>query len=73
MQRVLGIEPLEPGFAVASIEPELGPLAWARGSAPTPAGPITVDVRPDSVTVESPVPFELLGARYDAGTHTVER
>jgi hypothetical protein len=73
VQRVLGIEPLEPGFTVASIEPELGPLAWARGSAPTPFGLLSVDVRPDSVTVDSPVPFELFGARYEAGRHTVER
>jgi hypothetical protein len=73
VQRVLGIEPLEPGFAVASIEPELGYLDWARGSAPCPAGLVVVDVQPDAVTVESPIPFELFGARYEAGTHRVER
>jgi hypothetical protein len=73
VQRVLGIEPAEPGFTVASIEPELGPLEWARGAAPCPAGLIRVDIRRDAVTVDSPVPFELFGARYDAGSHTVER
>ena len=73
VQRVLGIEPLEPGFTVASIEPELGPLQWARGAAPCPAGLITVDVRPDAVTVDSPIPFEHGAARYDAGRHTIER
>lgn len=73
VQRVLGIEPLEPGFTVASIEPELGPLAWARGAAPCPAGWIRVDVRPDAVTVDSPIPFELGAAIYDAGRHTIER
>jgi hypothetical protein len=73
VQRVLGIEPLEPGFTVASIEPELGPLTWARGAAPCPAGWIRVDVRPRAVTVDSPIPFELAAARYDAGRHTIDR
>jgi hypothetical protein len=73
VQRVLGIEPAEPGFTMASIEPELGPLAWARGSAPCPGGMISVDVRPEVVTVDSPIPFELGGAVYDPGVHTIER
>ncbi|HVM55319.1 MAG TPA: hypothetical protein VM262_19190 [Acidimicrobiales bacterium] len=71
VQRVLGIEPAEPGFAVASVEPELGPLHWARGAAPCPAGMIRVDVRPGRITVQSPIPFDLLGARYDPGRHDV--
>ena len=72
MQRVLGVEPAEPGFGVASIEPELGPLAWARGAVPTPSGLLHVEVRPRVVTVDSPVPFELFGARHPAGAHVVE-
>jgi hypothetical protein len=73
VQRVLGIEPIEPGFTVASIEPELGPLSWARGAAPCPAGLISVDVRPELVVVDSPIPFEFAGARYDAGHHDIGR
>ena len=73
VQRVLGIEPAEPGFGVASIEPELGHLDWARGAAPCPAGLITVEVRPDVVRVDSPIPFDFAGARYDAGRHEIER
>jgi hypothetical protein len=73
VQRVLGIAPAEPGFAVASIAPELGYLKWARGSVPTPAGPISVDVRGDAITVESPVPFTCCGGRYEAGRHMIER
>jgi alpha-L-rhamnosidase len=73
VQRVLGIEPAEPGFTVASIEPELGPLQWARGAAPTPFGLLSIDVRPDVVVVESPVPFDFAGARYDAGRQEIER
>jgi hypothetical protein len=73
VQRVLGVEPAVPGFGVASLEPELGPLAWARGAVPTPAGLLRVDVRPDVLEVDSPIPFDYGGARYDAGTYTIER
>jgi hypothetical protein len=34
---------------------------------------ISVDVRPEVVTVDSPIPFELGGAVYDPGVHTIER
>jgi hypothetical protein len=71
VQRVLGITPLEPGFAVAAIEPELGGLEWACGAAPTPHGLIAVDVRRDVISVGSPVPFVCRGRRYPAGSHTI--
>ena len=48
VQRVLGVTPAEPGFAVASIEPELGDLEWAAGAVPTPAGLLHVEVRDGS-------------------------
>jgi hypothetical protein len=73
VQRVLGINPAEPGFAVASIEPQLGYLDWARGTAPTPGGLISVEVRADAISVESPVPFVCAGRRYEPGAHRVER
>jgi hypothetical protein len=73
VQRVLGITPAEPGFAVASIEPELGYLERARGAAPTPQGLITVDVRADVIDIESPVPFVCRGRRYPPGPHTIAR
>jgi hypothetical protein len=73
VQRVLGITPAEPGFTVASIDPQLGYLEWARGTAPTPAGPITVHATRDSITVESPVPFISRGQRYEPGTQRINR
>jgi hypothetical protein len=73
VQRVLGITPAEPGFAIAAIEPELGPLEWARGAAPSPAGLIRVDVREDALHVESPVPFVCRGQRYELGVHEIQR
>lgn len=70
--RVLGVEPLEPGFGVARIGPALGHLAFARGSAPCGGGRrITVDADRDRVIVDSPVPFEYAGTRFPPGTHTL--
>jgi alpha-L-rhamnosidase len=40
---VLGVQPLEPGFARILVQPQTGDLAWARGSAPTPHGPVQVE------------------------------
>lgn len=39
---VLGVEPLEPGFARILVAPQPGDLAWARGVVPTPHGPVSV-------------------------------
>jgi len=41
-QHILGIEPVEPGFKVVRIKPNLGDLKWAKGTFPTPYGIITV-------------------------------
>jgi hypothetical protein len=41
-QKVLGVEPIEPGWKVFSIEPHMGDLQWARGIVPSPAGDIVV-------------------------------
>ena len=57
--RTLGVTPAEPGFATARIAPRLGDLAWARGTVPTPFGPLTVEAKGDHVSVDSPVPFVL--------------
>jgi hypothetical protein len=42
---VLGIRPGSMGFRTVRIEPQLGPLAWARGTMTHPKGLITVDLR----------------------------
>lgn len=41
-QQVLGVQPLEPGFAKVRIAPQLGSLRWAEGTYPTPRGVIRV-------------------------------
>lgn len=66
MTRVLGVEPAEPGFAAARIDPALGDLTWVRGRIPCPAGMIEVDVTEDSLTIDSPIPFVHDGHRYPA-------
>jgi alpha-L-rhamnosidase len=35
---ILGIRPVKPGMQAIHIEPQLGPLDWARGQIPHPAG-----------------------------------
>ena len=41
---ILGIRPANPGFSRVLITPQLGTLAWARGSMPHGAGAISVDL-----------------------------
>ena len=42
---LLGVRPATAGFRTVRIEPQLGPLAWAKGSMPHPAGgTITCDL-----------------------------
>ncbi|MBL9126253.1 MAG: hypothetical protein JNL97_01340 [Verrucomicrobiales bacterium] len=41
-RHVLGIQPAAPGFGKVRVRPNLGRLAWAEGSYPTPRGPIHV-------------------------------
>ena len=39
---VLGVRPLEPGYARLLIAPQPGRLAWVRGKVPTAVGPVTL-------------------------------
>jgi hypothetical protein len=76
--RTLGVTPAEPGFGVARVAPRLGPLAWARGAVPTPAGLLRVDASAGQVELESPIPVALdLGngdvRRLSAGVHRIAR
>ncbi len=41
-EHVLGLSPLEPGFKVVKVAPNLVDLRWARGTIPTPSGVIEV-------------------------------
>jgi hypothetical protein len=74
--RTLGIEPLEPGYAVARVAPRLGDLEWARGAAPTPRGWLKVAATRAAIEIESPVPVSIEpeareAVRLAAGQHRV--
>ena len=40
---VLGVKPLEPGFARVCVRPQLGGLRYAKGAVPTPRGLLRVE------------------------------
>lgn len=66
-EHVLGVVPAEPGYRCIRLKPSLGALEWARGTVPTPYGPITVEHRPgDDGSVETelemPEGIEIVGA-----------
>jgi alpha-L-rhamnosidase len=42
---VLGVRPAAAGFKRVRIEPQLGPLTWAKGTLVHPAGALTVEVK----------------------------
>jgi alpha-L-rhamnosidase len=59
---VLGIQPISPGCRQMRIAPQLGDLQWARGTYPTPYGPVSVALSRDSsgrVTAEVQSPPEV--------------
>jgi hypothetical protein len=45
---VLGVRPVAPGFSQFQVAPMIDGLRWARGTVPTPRGPITVTWRTSS-------------------------
>jgi len=59
MEEVLGIHPTAAGFRTATLRPDLAGLAWARGTEPTPHGPIDIDLKPAHTTVTLPAGIEL--------------
>jgi hypothetical protein len=60
-EQVLGVTPVDPGYATWSIKPHTGSLRWAKGTVPTKFGDIVTSWS------SSPEPFTL-EARTPAGT-----
>lgn len=50
MEQVLGISPTDAGFSRVNIRPDLIDLSWAKGTEPTPYGPINVSLTKDTET-----------------------
>jgi hypothetical protein len=59
MEEILGIHSTAAGFHTATLRPDLAGLAWARGTEPTPHGPIAIDLKPTLTTVTIPAGIEL--------------
>ena len=56
-RKVMGVEPLQPGYAEIRIAPQPGSLTWANAKIPTPKGPVQVAFKSTpgfSITVEIP-------------------
>ncbi len=53
-RNILGVTPLEPGYARFEFKPELFDLEFASGRIPTPAGEIAVSCRKAEITLEIP-------------------
>jgi alpha-L-rhamnosidase len=51
---VLGVEPLEPGYALCSIAPQRCGLTWLHGAVPTPHGPIQIEWNSSSARIVLP-------------------
>lgn len=73
----LGISPAAPGYGRVRIAPRLGDLDWAEGSAPTPAGIVSVRATTEMVEFTSPVPVDYVGEdgremTLDPGTYEIE-
>lgn len=74
---ILGVTPLEPGFAKVSARPQLGSLPWVKARIPTASGAVAIGIRNTGsaydVELDSPAPvrFEALGSvrELPAGRH----
>ncbi|MCS6831534.1 MAG: hypothetical protein NZ749_12950, partial [bacterium] len=74
---VLGVRPIEPGFARFEVRPFLGDLEWAKGVIPTPRGEVALSLRREGerIHVDVTVPQDAVavvgGKEYGAGRHRV--
>lgn len=76
-EHILGVSPLAPGFAEASVDPKLAGLDWVEGTVPTPHGLIAVRAEKKSdgttaVEIDKPSGVTLRAARSGANA-TLEK
>lgn len=73
---VLGVTPLEPGFAKISVRPRPGGLKRVRGRVPTAKGTVEVDIEGGKLSLSVPAPARVTwaGREYEAlaGRHVFE-
>lgn len=51
-RHILGVQPITLGWGKVRIAPSLGSLKWARGTVPTPHGPLRIEVSQGSKGIE---------------------
>ena len=73
---VLGVTPLEPGFAKISVKPQVGGLESMKGTVPTARGRVEVEVKGGRLSVSVPAPAKVVwkGRTHEvpAGRHQFE-
>ena len=64
---VLGVTPLEPGFAKISVIPQVGGLKSVKGVVPTAKGSVTVEISDGCLMVTVPAPAQIVwkGERHN--------
>ncbi|MBN1481516.1 alpha-L-rhamnosidase [candidate division KSB1 bacterium] len=65
-RHLIGVQPLEPGFSVMQIKPQIGHLTFARAKVPTIRGPVKVLVQQDrtSYKLEVAIPGNSIAHIY---------
>ncbi|GAA2042969.1 hypothetical protein GCM10009819_31890 [Agromyces tropicus] len=72
-EAVLGLRPLDDGWARFEVEPRLGGLSWASAVVPGPAGDVVVHTDAERVRVEVPAGAALVrGGRTEVGPAVAE-
>lgn len=57
---ILGVTPLEPGFARISVRPALGGLSRVKGVVPTARGPVEIDATASRLHISLPAPARVV-------------
>ena len=75
-RRLMGVEPLTPGFATARIKPQLASLEWAEATIPTIRGAIRMEVenKADTYVLRVTIPANMDAEVYlplPSGKYTV--
>jgi hypothetical protein len=68
---VLGVQPVDPGYATFTVTPHFGSLSWADGAVPTRFGPIFISwvKRAGSYSLTVRAPAGTTGSIALAGLH----
>lgn len=65
-RKLMGVEPVEPGFGLISIKPQIGSLAWAKSVIPTIKGTINMQIEntDNTYTLRLTIPANMTAMLY---------